>query len=292
MDYDRNYLDEDLDEEFLDDTIVEEKDFTVETMKVRQTLRFRTFAAAIASSLFFVLRYFDPNLDFNNVNAPIFLVANLLVLLLAGIIYFHDNSVKPIQYKKENTYKGYKVFNSTIDMVSVVSYLSLVFTIANMFFVSLSPITGTSMMPNFDDEDAVLFSHMSSEYERYDVIIVHQNSESAPYLIKRIVGLPGETVSIDNNRMFINDVLLIEEYIDSSVVKTYCTNQTIGTYIDDNHCTFIVGANEYFVLGDNRDGGAASNSGTSIDSRYFGPVNTDSIYGKVIFKFKDYNLIK
>ena len=161
-----------------------------------------------------------------------------------------------------------------------------------MFFVSLSPITGTSMMPNFDDEDAVLFSHMSSEYERYDVIIVHQNSESAPYLIKRIVGLPGETVSIDNNRMFINDVLLIEEYIDSSVVKTYCTNQTIGTYIDDNHCTFIVGANEYFVLGDNRDGGAASNSGTSIDSRYFGPVNTDSIYGKVIFKFKDYNLIK
>lgn len=285
-------LQDELEEEFFDDTIVEEEDHTVKTMKVRDTLRVRTLAATAAAGLFFILRYLDPNIDFNNVNSPIFLVANLLILFIGAGVYFYDNSVKSALYRKENTYKSYKLINSAMDIFMIIPFLSLLITILNIFFISLSPITGTSMMPNFEDEDAVIFSHLGNEYDRYDVVIVHQDNDNTPYLIKRVVGLPGETVSIDNNRIFINDVLLIEEYIDSSTVKTYCTNSEIGTYIDSSHCTFTVDDGEYFVLGDNRDGNATSNSGTSIDSRYFGPVDVNEIFGKVIFKFKDYNIIK
>lgn len=291
MDENNKYYDEEnLD--LYDDTIVEEEDHTTKTMKVRGALRIRTFGAVVAASLFFILRYFDPNIDFNNVNSPVFLVANILILLCGAIVYFYDNSIKPIQYKKEDIYKGYKLINGFMEVAVIIPYLSIIITIVNMFFLSLSPITGTSMMPNFTDEDAVVFSHIGDEYERYDVVIVKQDSEATPYLIKRVVGLPGDEVTIDDNRIFINDVLLIEEYIDSSTVKTYCTNANIGDYTDSAHCSFSVGQNEYFVLGDNRDGNAVSNGGTSIDSRYFGPVHTDYIFGKVVYKFKDYNIIR
>ena len=280
--------------ELLEEENIEEKeeDFTTETMKVRQTLRLRTFIVVIVVSVFFILRNVDPNIDFNNVNAPIFLIINLFVLFFAAFVYFFDNRIKPIEYSKKQTYKGYKMFSDVIDIVSIISYLSLIVTVSNMFFVSLSPITGTSMMPNFTDQEAVIFSHLSKEYERFDVVIVHQNSETTPYLIKRVVGLPGETIEINDNQIFVNGSLLVEDYIDSTVVKTYCTNINTGEYIDNTNCIFEVGDNEYFVLGDNRDGGAVEGSGTSIDSRYFGPVVVDAIYGKVIFKFTDYNIIK
>ena len=292
MDDKNKYYDEEMNPDFLDDTIIEEEDHTIDTMKVRKALRFRTLGAAVAVFLFFILRNFDPNIDFNNVNSPLFLAANVIVLFLVAIVYFYDNSIKTIQYKKEDIYKGYKIFNGIMEIAVIIPYLSMIVTILNVFFISLSPITGTSMMPSFTDDDAVIFSHLSKEFERYDVIILHQESEATPYLIKRVVGLPGETVSIDENRIFINDVLLIEEYIDSSVVKTYCTNQQVGEYIDNSHCSFTVGENEYFVLGDNRDGNAASSGGTSIDSRYFGPVHTNYIFGKVVYTFRDYNIIK
>ncbi len=292
MEENNKQYDDELQDDFLDDTIIEEEDFTIQTMKVRKTLRFRTFLAVMAASLFFILRYFDPNIDFNNVNSPLFLIANLFVLLMGAIVYFYDNSIKTAQYRKEDIHRGYKLFNGFMELAVIIPYLSLTITILNMFFLSLSPITGTSMMPAYTDEDAVVFSHIGNEYERYDVVIVHQDSEATPYLIKRVVGLPGEEVVIDNNRIFINDVLLIEEYIDSSVVKTYCTNQAIGDWESNTKCTFTVEEDEYFVLGDNRDGNAVPQGGTSIDSRYFGPVQTNEIYGKVILKFKDYNIIK
>ncbi|AIO17964.1 Signal peptidase I V [Candidatus Izimaplasma bacterium HR1] len=285
MDDFNDLLEEEIEEEI-------EEDHTIETMKVRKTLRFHTFIVVIVISLFFILRNFDENIDFNNVNAPIFLTINLFILFFAAIIYFYDNRIKPIEYSKKEVYKGYKMLNDILDIVSIISYLSLIVTVTNMFFISLSPITGTSMMPNFNDNEAVIFSHMTKEYERFDVVIVHQDSETTPYLIKRIVGLPGETIEINNNQIFIDGTLLVEDYIDTEQVKTYCTNIHTGTYVDNSHCTFVVEDGEYFVLGDNRDGGAVSGSGTSIDSRYFGPVMEDAIYGKVVFKFTDYNIIK
>ena len=151
------------------------------------------------------------------------------------------------------------------------------------------------MEPNFSDDQAVLFSHLSDQYERFDVVIIYRDNEAHPYLIKRIIGLPNETVRISNNEIYINDVLLPQDFIDQNVIKTYCTNQNIsdfGVYTDNQNCSFTVPENAYFVLGDNRDGnGIEPSTGYSLDSRYFGPITTENIYGKVVFTFKDYNLI-
>lgn len=273
---------------------VDQKDFTVETMKVRKTLRFRTLIVVFAVFTFFVLRFFDTNIDFNNVNSQLFIYVCSGIIIYATFIYFMDKSTDSFLYRNEEVYKRYKVLNEILDVASVVPYLALVATILNMFFVSMSPITGTSMMPNYTDNETVIFSHISS-YERLDVIIVKQDSATSPYLIKRIIGLPGETVRIELNEVYIDDVLLVQEFIDQSVVKTTCTNTRIddfGEFIDTQHCTFNVPDGTYFVMGDNRDGNAVTSSSFSLDSRYFGPVSFENVYGKVIFKFKDYNLIK
>lgn len=286
---DRNEL---LEEEI---EAVNQEDFTVETIKVRNTLRIRTLIVVLAVFVFFILRMFDKNLDFNNVNSPLFLYISSAIVIFATFIYFIDQNVNSLTYKDKNVYKKYKVLNEILDIVSVIPYLALVVTITNMFFVSLSPITGTSMMPNFSDNEAVIFSHINSEFKRLDIVIVKQDSETSPYLIKRVIGLPGETVRIDSNEIYIGDDLLIQDFIDQTIVKTLCTNSNIedfGVYIDMEHCTYKVPEGSYFVMGDNRDGNAVRTAGSSLDSRYFGPVSSENIYGKVIYKFTDYNLIK
>ena len=264
---------------------IDHYDFTIETMKARKSLRFRTLIVVFVVFAFFILRMFDPNIDFNNVNSNVFLYICSGVVVFATFIYFYDKGTNSLFYK-----------NEILDVVSVVPYLVLVVTIVNMFFVSLSPITGTSMMPNYADNETVIFSHSNTSFERLDVVIVKQNSATSPYLIKRIIGLPGEIVRIELNEIYIDNVLLVQDFIDQDVVMTFCTNSRIddfGDYTDNEHCTFdVLPRDTYFVMGDNRDGHAVDSSSFSLDSRYFGPVTLENIYGKVIFKFKDYNLIK
>ena len=85
----------------------------------------------------------------------------------------------------------------------------------------------------------------------------------------------------------IDGVLLEQSFIDQDEIKTYCV-----TGHNINYCSFMVPDNSYFVLGDNRDGNAIDTpSGYSIDSRTFGSVPIEDIYGKVILQFKDYNLL-
>lgn len=285
-------LEEEVENEFVS---FDQQDFTVETIVVRKSLRVRTLIVVLAVFSFFALRSFDPNIDFNNVNSTLFIYICGSIVIFATYIYFFDKSTDSFTYRNEETYKKYKKINEVLDVVSVVPYLALLVTITNMFFVSLSPITGTSMMPNYSDNEAVIFSHTSDSFERFDVVIVKHNSTTSPYLIKRIMGLPSETVRIELNEVYIDDVLLVQDFIDQDTVITYCTNPSIeefGEYIDNEHCTFNVPEGSYFVMGDNRDGNAVSSSSFSLDSRYFGPVTFDNIYGKVIFQFKDYNLIK
>lgn len=97
--------------------------------------------------------------------------------------------------------------------------------------------------------------------QRGDVIIFRKPDEPDVLYIKRIIGLPGDSVKIVAESVYINDELLNEEYAihNSNVRRT-----------DDG--VFEVGEDEYFVLGDNRD--------MSLDSRMFGMVNREQIYGK------------
>lgn len=233
-----------------------------------------------------VLRLIDPYSDFNPTRSTLFEIILIVTVFIALAYYVFDKTTDSTEYEKPFVGHLYKIWHTTLDYLMIIPGLVLVVTVLNMFVVSFSPISGTSMAPSYSDEEAVVFTHINDGYERGDVVIVNEQSLVDPYLIKRVIGLPGETITIQDNRVFVNDVLLDEAYIDETKVSTYCVN---GSSV----CSYTMDVDEYFVLGDNRDGHALTNqpSGYSIDSRTFGPVQYENIFGRVIFQFRDYNIL-
>ena len=111
------------------------------------------------------------------------------------------------------------------------------------------------------DNDVFLFDPP----KRGDIVVLHPPNGSAEPYIKRVIGLPGETVTFADGSVLIEGVSLHEEYIDPDI--TWCRG---GTW-----CEVKVPKNSVYVLGDNRE--------DSTDSRGFGPVTYDQIIGKAIF---------
>lgn len=267
----------------------QEVNFTNETTSERSSLLRRLLVVLGTFVLFGVVSQLDSNYAFNPVTSDLFLTLGLLVFVLAIIFLIGYLKTKPEDLGKEATYKKTKLQNNVMEFLVVLPVLMLLFTLFNAFIFSFSPISGTSMEPNFHDDQAVVFTHVSKDYERFDVIIVYVERLDDPYLIKRVIGLPGETVLIDHNEIYIDGVLLPQDFIDQDVVTTYCIGNS-----DINSCEFEVPLDHYFVLGDNRDGNGVSEgvSGYSIDSRTFGPVHRDDTYGKVIWTFADFNVLE
>jgi signal peptidase I len=234
-----------------------------------------------------VLKMIDPYKDFNPTQSTLFEVI-LIITVFVGLSYWLFNrTTDSIEYEKPFVHTLYKIWHSMVDYLMIIPVLVFIVTVTNMFFFSFSPISGTSMAPNLSDEEAVIFSHIYDELERFDVVIVYEDSLNEPYLIKRVIGLPGETITIENGRVYVDGSLLDEPLIDASIVETLCVQN------GDETCTFDVEMDAYFVLGDNRNGQAlsAQPSGYSIDSRTFGTVTKTDIYGRVVFQFKDYNIL-
>ena len=140
--------------------------------------------------------------------------------------------------------------------------------IMNIFVCQTVSVSGSSMEPSYHDGDRLIMEKVSyrvDDPKRFDVVVFPRNGNY--YLIKRVIGLPGETVYINSDgEIFINGELLEESYgveqIDDAGVATN---------------TVTLGSNEYFVLGDNRN--------NSVDSRNtgVGNVSISEISGKIIW---------
>jgi len=127
-------------------------------------------------------------------------------------------------------------------------------------------VEGSSMEPSFYNHQRVIVSrlhYLVTDPARGDIIVFRYDDEN---LIKRVIGLPGETVTLQQGHVYINGQLLEEDYI-----SDYCR---IGTC---RNSTWELGPDEYFVLGDNRP--------NSNDSHNFGPIHRDQIIGKVILRY-------
>lgn len=134
-------------------------------------------------------------------------------------------------------------------------------------------VRGASMEPNYQDQQYLVVDELSYYLrapKRGEVIVFHYPRNTTQYFIKRIVGLPGETIKIENGTIH----LINAEYPDGLVFEEpYLAQQSRITRPDS---TIVLKNNEYFVLGDNRD--------FSSDSRAWGPLGKDYIVGKVLFR--------
>jgi len=138
-------------------------------------------------------------------------------------------------------------------------------------------VDGHSMLPNFTTDQFIIVSRLSyvlGEPRRGDVVVFHYPLQSDRDFIKRVIGLPGETVTIREGRVYINGRLIEEPYI-----QNFCRAKTC-----DGEWT--IGPDQYFVLGDNR--------GASKDSQDFGPVDRKYIVGRAFVRYwppEDWGLI-
>lgn len=136
------------------------------------------------------------------------------------------------------------------------------------YVAAKTTVDGVSMYPTLSDGENVVIdklSYRTSGLTRFDIIVFEEDDSETGYYIKRVIGLPGDKVTIDKDgTIYINGRVLKDRY-------GYETIKDPGMAID----TITVGKDEYFVLGDNRN--------NSTDSRFeeVGNVTADRILGKV-----------
>lgn len=129
-------------------------------------------------------------------------------------------------------------------------------------------VEGTSMAPLISDQERIFINKLVYKFEpisRGDVVVFWYPYDRTKSFIKRVVALPGETVEIRQGRVYVNERSLDEPYI-------------LPAYLDANsYPAFRLPPRQYFVMGDHRD--------SSNDSRMFGPVPSEYIYGKAVFAY-------
>jgi signal peptidase I len=129
-------------------------------------------------------------------------------------------------------------------------------------------VEGTSMMPSLDDQERIFvnkFVYRLEPIQRGDIVVFRYPRDVSKSYIKRVIGLAGDHIRIDDGQVYVNGRPLDEDYVPAA-------------YADErSYPEIVVPANSYFVLGDHRS--------MSNDSRDFGPVKEGYIYGKAVFGY-------
>jgi len=129
-------------------------------------------------------------------------------------------------------------------------------------------VEGTSMLPRLEDHDRLFinkFVYRVSSIHRGDVVVFHYPRDPEKSYIKRVIALPGDRIYIDRGRVYLNGRALRESYVPEDYRDTRSMAET------------VVPEDTYFMMGDHRS--------ISSDSREFGPVDRDLIYGKAVFVY-------
>lgn len=163
---------------------------------------------------------------------------------------------------------------------SIVITILLAFLL-RVFVVQPFVVEGSSMEPNFHNSQYIIIDKVSYRFrdvKRGEVVVLHPPVDLSQNYIKRVIGLPGETVSVQDGEVFINNKKLDEPYLGAEQHKTNQFNtQTPVT----------LGANDYFVMGDNRE--------HSSDSRDWGKLDKSAIEGRtwfIVFPLSDFSFIR
>jgi signal peptidase I len=167
------------------------------------------------------------------------------------------------------------LFSEGLKLFRDIFLIIVVFVLFGVFFVQPVVVEGTSMLPQLHDGERLLVNKLIyykiqsiswGHIDRGDVVVFWFPNDPDKSYVKRVIGLPGETVELRNGKVYINNIELNEPYIDVE------HNQSLPSWppkrVEDHH---------YFVMGDNRD--------NSSDSRYWGLVPEKYIYGKAFFRY-------
>ena len=157
-----------------------------------------------------------------------------------------------------------------LDWVRTLAVALVLVVLVNLFLFNLSKVEGHSMEPTLEPHEWLFINKIGYRLghpERGDVVVLKDPSTDAgrkEYLVKRIIGVPGDTIEIRGGQLYVNGVLEVEAYTDVQIEG-------------EDYGPVDVEAGRYFIMGDNRHVGA------SKDSRLFGTVPVSLIKGQAEF---------
>ncbi len=155
------------------------------------------------------------------------------------------------------------LFKAIITFLYIIIFILILFI--NNIFIAI--VDGSSMENTIHNNDILIINknaYLFSPPKRYDIVNIYAKDKYDNFLVKRIIGLPGDTLEINNSSLYLNGTLIHEDYIKEIMEIPYYIKITIPK-------------NKYFVMGDNRN--------VSLDSRYFGLIKKQDIQGRVMVKF-------
>ncbi len=181
-----------------------------------------------------------------------------------------DIEVVKMRYESQKT-----IWTESLRLLRDVFLIIVVFVLVGVFAVQPVLVEGTSMVPQLHDGERLLVNKLVyykiksvswGHISRGDIVVFWYPSDPDKSYVKRVIGLPGETVEVRNGKVYIDGKLLNEPYLDTLHNKSLRDN--LVRSVDQHY---------YFVMGDNRD--------NSSDSRYWGLVPEKYIYGKAFFRY-------
>lgn len=196
-----------------------------------------------------------------------------------------ENGDEEYPYEKALREKRKKRFDSIIQF-GICLFVAVIIAFLIVHFVAQrTTVDGMSMYGTLNDGDNLIVEKLSYRFgdvDRFDIVVFpHYDAALGEevYYIKRVIGLPGETIQITDGKIYINGEILEESY------GYYMNDIPMNGY--DAEQEIYIGEDEYFVLGDNRN--------NSTDSRKIGCIKRSDIEGRAcfrIFPFNEFGVIK
>ncbi len=151
-----------------------------------------------------------------------------------------------------------KIVNELIEWLKALLFALVAILIITQFVI-IAQIDGLSMYPTLDDGEHVITARRFVDYDEGDIIAFNfvLDDGTEEFHVKRIIGMPGDTVTIDHRQVIVNGETVIEDGL-----------------VDYGNASYRLANDEYFVVGDNYE--------VSYDSRMHGPVKEEDILGEIV----------
>ncbi len=178
------------------------------------------------------------------------------------------------------------IANEILDWIESFVFAVFVIILIFIFLFRIVTVDGHSMDSTLSDKDRVIISHLNYDPKNDDIVVVN-SSVLNKTLIKRVIGIAGDTVKIDYNinTVYVNGKAISNEHIDNTMLDKGMFDPSFK--ISDGVYEYKVPENSIFIMGDNRN--------NSTDSRTIGFISKDDVMGHVIFRlypFKEFGSIK
>ncbi len=186
-----------------------------------------------------------------------------------------EPNVIPDMYEDTSSKKGFfqNLGGYMVEFIETIVVFGAIFASIYLFVAQFHKVSGNSMIPTMQNGDYLITEKISYRFRdpKYGEIVVLKNPrDESQDFIKRIIAVPGDTIQISNNKIYINNRPLEEKYLPAE------TKSPAGAFVNEG-ATIKAAGNQYFVVGDNRE--------HSSDSREWGPVTKEEIVGRAFFRY-------